>query len=159
MPQRFLEQNRRIIKEIIMEQTRRTSTNSIYEPYILTDIGCRNIWEAGHRTGYCFNLTINYYRGLPLSCIDQITFWVDGEQIDPEDMYIQHRGREYHYPDILKDDMATDLYWEFGGLLRVIIKKKGGIAQGIHHVKLILGTRRSYTPTMVAQWEKDMTIA
>lgn len=133
--------------------------NSMYKNHILTDVGCRSIWERGKKTGYCINLKINYYRGLPLSCIDQIALTVDGEEIDPEDLYIQHNGREYHYPDILKDNMCTDFYWTFGELLRVVVKKKGGIAQGVHKVKVVLGTRRSYTPTMISVCEKTLTFA
>ncbi len=146
-------------KKVFENSTHRTSTNSMYEPYMLTESGCRSIWQAGHRTGYCVNLTINYYRGLPLSCVDEISLWVDGEPVDPETMYVWCKDREYHYPDILKDTMATDIYWGFGDYLKVTIMKKGGIDQGIHHVKLRLCTRRSYTPTMVSEWEKDIMFA
>ncbi len=135
------------------------AANSMYGDHVLTDIGCRSVWEKGKKVGYCVNLKINYYRGLPLSCIDQITLTVDGETADLEDMYLQHNGREYHYPDILKDDMCTDFYWIFGDLLRVVVKKEGGLEQGVHHVELVLGTRRSYTPTMISVCEKDLTFA
>ena len=74
-------------------------------------------------------------------------------------MYLQNYGRLYHYPDILKDDMCTDFYWIFRELLRVVVKKEGGIQQGRHHVGLVLGVRRSYTPTMVSVCEKDLTFA
>ena len=120
---------------------------------------CRSVWEKGEKTGYHINLKINYYRGLPLSCIDEITLAVDGEKVDPATMYVQHNGREYPYLDILKDDMCTDFYWIFGELLTVYVKKPGGISQGVHNVKVVLGTRRSYTPTMVTECEKDLTFA
>jgi hypothetical protein len=131
----------------------------MYEQHILTDEGCRSIWEHGKKVGYCVNLKINYYRGLPLCCIDEITLEVDGEKVDPSAMVLQHNGREYAYLDILKDDFPTDFYWLFGEKLRVVIKKQGGIEQGLHTVKLTLGTRRSYTPTMVAQCKKVLTFA
>lgn len=131
----------------------------MYDKHILTDIGCRSVWELGKKVGYAVNLTINYYRGLPLSCVDEITLWVDGQSIDPSMMYLQHQGREIAYLDILKDDFPTDLYWIFGEHLRVVIKKEGGISQGRHTVKVRLGTRRSYTPTMIAESEKELTFA
>lgn len=131
----------------------------MYDTHILTDVGCRSLWEHGKKTGYCVNIKINYYRGLPLCCIDQITLEVDGEKVDPETMYVQHNGREYPYLELLKDDFPTDIYWIFGELLRVVIKKDGGIDQGRHQVKLTLGTRRSYTPTMVSVCEKTLTFA
>jgi hypothetical protein len=131
----------------------------MYDQHILTDQGCRSVWAHGEKVGYAVNLTINYYRGLPLCCVDEISLEVDGEAVDPASMVLQHRGREYPYLDIFKDDFPTDFYWLFGENLRVVIQKEGGIEQGRHLVKLTLGTRRSYTPTMVAKCEKTLTFA
>ena len=41
----------------------------MYDKHILTDEGARSIWEDGKKVGYCVNLKINYYRGLPLCCV------------------------------------------------------------------------------------------
>jgi hypothetical protein len=131
----------------------------MYDNHILTDEGCRSIWEHGKKVGYCVNLKINYYRGLPLCCIDEISLEIDGEKIDPAAMSLQHNGREYAYLDILQDDFPTDFYWLFGEKLRVVIRREGGIGQGRHLVKVTLATRRSYTPTMVSHCEKVLTIA
>ena len=131
----------------------------MYDTHILSETGARSIWEHGKKTGYAVNISINYYRGLPLCCVDEITLEIDGRKIEPGTMYVQHKGREYPYLDILKDDFPTDFYWVFGQFLRVVIKNGTGIEQGIHNVKLTLGTRRSYTPTMVAVSEKKITFA
>jgi len=131
----------------------------MYDAHILTDVGCRSIWEHGKKVGYCVNLKINYYRGLPLCCVDEIYLEVDGQPVDPASMFVQTNGREYPYLDILKDDFPTDFYWIFGELLRVVVRKDGGIDQGCHNVKLRLGTRRSYTPTMVSECSKTLTFA
>jgi len=131
----------------------------MYDKHILSDANARSVWEHGKKYGYQFQVTINYYRGLPISCIDQITMEIDGEKVDPEQMYVWHRGIEFHYPDILKDTCPTDFYWRFGEPITVIVKNGTGIEQGIHHCKLTLGTRRSYTPTMVSVCEKDVTFA
>lgn len=131
----------------------------MYDPYVLSEVGSRNVWEAGKKVGYAVNLKINYYRGLPLSCVDEISLWIDDEKVDPKTMYLQHRDREYAYEDILKDNFPTDFYWLFGELLRVVVKKEGGIEQGPHKVKVVLRTRRSYTPTMVATCEKELIFA
>ena len=131
----------------------------MYDKHILTERGCRSVWEHGKKIGYCLNITINYYRGLPLCCVDQITMEIDGKEVDKSQMYVQHRGRECPYFDILKDDFPTDFYWLFGEPLTVVVKNGEGIEQGIHHCRLTLGTRRSYTPTMVSVCEKDITFA
>ena len=131
----------------------------MYDKHILTDEGCRSVWENGRKTGYALNLTINYYRGLPLCCVDQISIEIDGKLVEPENMFLQHQGREYHYPDILKDDFPSDFYWLFGEKLRVVVHQDGGIEQGRHDVKVTLGTRRSYTPTMMAICKKTLTFA
>lgn len=131
----------------------------MHDTHILTDVGCRNEWENGRKVGYAMNITINYYRGLPLCCVDEISLWVDDEKIDPKMLYVQHKGREYAYEEILADDFQTDFYWNFGEYLRVVVRKEGGVEQGVHKVKLRLGTRRSYTPTMVSTCEKMLIFA
>ena len=131
----------------------------MYDKHILSDNNARSVWADGKKYGYQFQVTINYYRGLPLCCVDQITMMIDGEQVPYDQMYVQHRGREYPYLDILKDDFPTDFYWLFGEPITVLVKNGTGIEQGIHHCKLTLGTRRSYTPTMVSVCEKDVTFA
>lgn len=131
----------------------------MYNTHILTDEGARSVWENGKRTGYAMNLRINYYRGLPLCCVEAIDIEVDGKKVPPEAMLLQHQGREYPYLDILSDDFPEDFYWLFGQKLRVVVKQPGGIPQGHHMVKVTLGTRRSYTPTMWATIEKDIVFA
>jgi len=131
----------------------------MYDAHILTPNNARSVWANGKKYGYQFQITINYYRGLPLCCVDQITMEIDGKEVDKSQMYVQHRGREYPYFDILKDDFPTDFYWLFGEPLTVVVKNGEGIEQGIHHCRLTLGTRRSYTPTMVSVCEKDITFA
>jgi hypothetical protein len=131
----------------------------MYDTKILTDVGCRSLWEHGKKVGYCVNLTINYYRGLPLCCVDEIALEVDGRPVDPAALILQHQGREIPYLDILKDDFPTDFYWLFGEMLRVVVVQEGGIKQGRHKVKLRLCTRRSYTPTMVSECTKVLTFA
>lgn len=131
----------------------------MYDNCFLTDHDCRSIYEHGRKVGYAVDLTINYYRGLPLCCVDEITLVVDGRKVDPSLMYVSHRGKEFPYEDILRDDFPTDFYWLFGEYLRVIVKQDGGIEQGRHAVKATLGTRRSYTPTMVSTCEKVLTFA
>lgn len=136
-----------------------TSSNSMYSAHVISEAGPRSIWEDGKKTGFCLNLKINYYRGLPLSCIDEITLAVDDRLVDPETMYVTSEGKTFHYPDILKDDMDNSVYWRFGKLLKVTVMQPGGLEQGVHNVKLRLGTRRSYTPTMISTCEKDLTFA
>ena len=131
----------------------------MYDSHVLTEHDCRSMWEHGKKYGYCVDITINYYRGLPLCCVDEIALEVDGEAVKPEDMVLRLCGKEMPYTDILQDDYPTDFYWPFGEYLKVIVLKDGGIPQGRHHVKLTLKTRRSYTPTMVAVCEKDLTFA
>ena len=151
-----------IYKEIIFQKMFHSfcyKEELMYDKHILREEGARSVWEHGKKTGYQFNLTINYYRGLPLCCIDEIAMQIDGENVDPAQMYLQHQGREYPYLDVLKDDFPTDFYWLFGEMLTVVVRNGCGIEQGVHHCRLKLGTRRSYTPTMVSYCEKDITFA
>ena len=129
----------------------------MYDTHVLTDVGARSVWEHGKKVGYQIKLRIPYYRGLPLSCIDVIELWVDGEKVDPETMYVTSQGKTYKYLDIFRDDMETETYWLFGDFLTVTIKKDGGIEQGHHEVRANLGVRCSYSPTRMADYERIIT--
>ena len=94
----------------------------MYDKQILSNNNARSVWEHGRKYGYQFQVTINYYRGLPLCCVDQITMVIDGEQVPYDQMYVQHRGREYPYLDILKHNFPTDFYWLFGEPITVVVK-------------------------------------
>jgi hypothetical protein len=146
----------------MMSEVREASkirATDMYSTHVLSDIGARSVYLDGKRTGYVINLKTCYYRGLPLSCIDFIELEVDGEPVRPEDMTVFCGGKEYAYLDLFKDDMETETYWPFGSLLRVVVKKDGGIPQGRHQVKVHLGVRCSYTPTREATCEKQLTFA
>ena len=131
----------------------------MYDTHILSEVGARSVWEHGKKIGYAINITINNYRGQPLCCVDEITIEIDGKKVNPETMYLQHCGVEYKYLDIFKDDFPPEIYWVFGKFLRVVILNGEGIDQGIHNVKLTLGTRKSYTPTVISVCEKKITFA
>lgn len=133
--------------------------HELYENDILTNVGARSVYEHGRRIGFCVNIRINYYRGLPLSCLDYIVLTVDGETARPEDMIVRCSGKEYPYLHILSDDMETDTYWLFGDYLRVTVLRAGGIEPGRHEVTLNLGVRRSYTPTLESSCTKTLTFA
>ena len=70
----------------------------MYDSHILTEHDCRNMWEHGKKYGYGVDITINYYRGLPLSCVEEIALEVDGEPIDPADMILRISGKEFLTP-------------------------------------------------------------
>jgi hypothetical protein len=141
------------------QQTNKIRATDMYTTHVLTDVGARSVYLDGKRTGYAVNLKTCYYRGLPLSCIDFIELEVDGQPVPPEDMTVQCGGKEYAYLDLFKDDMETETYWPFGSLLRVVVRKDGGISQGHHKVNVHLGVRCSYTATREATCEKELTFA
>ena len=142
--------------EIDMSKARLTD---MHRTHILSNAGARSVYEKGKRVGYCVNLRISYYRGVPLSLVDFIELWVDGEAVPPEDMTVQCEGKEYPYLDIFKDNFETETWWRFGEYLRVIVKKDGGIPVGHHKVKLHVGVRCSYIPTREATYETVLTFA
>lgn len=124
-------------------------------PLILRDYG-RNIYENGERIGYCLDIRICGYRGLPVNQIRALVFEVDGVTLPDECKYIRYENREYPFDDVGTDKIENQWFWKYGDNLRVFFKVPGGIPQGLHEVKFGLALRDHYSST--AYCNKTVTI-
>lgn len=124
-------------------------------PLILADYG-RNIYEKGERIGYCLDVRICGYRGLPINQIRALIFEVDGVTLPDECKSIRYENREYPFDDVGTDKIESYWFWKYGDYLRVFFKIPGGIPQGIHDVKFGLALRDHYSST--AYCAKQVTI-
>jgi len=124
-------------------------------PLILHDYG-RNIYDKGERIGYCLDVRICGYRGLPVNQIRALVFTVDGVEIPDEVKFIRYENREHPFEDIGTDKIENQWFWKYGDYLRVFFKLPGGIAQGLHEVKFGLALRDHYSSTAFCQ--KTVTI-
>ncbi|MGI6334656.1 MAG: C-glycoside deglycosidase beta subunit domain-containing protein [Saccharofermentanales bacterium] len=126
-----------------------------FNPLILADYG-RNIYNRGQRIGYCLDIRICGYRGLPINQIRALTFEVDGVAIPEESLSIWYENRQHPFADVGTDKIEINWFWKYGDYLRIFIEVPGGIEQGIHDVKFGLALRDHYSST--AYCAKPVTI-
>ena len=126
-----------------------------YNPLLMHNFG-RNIYEKGEKIGYCVDVRIPGYRGLPINQIQKLCFEVDGQWIDDDCKYIWYDGRDFPISAIGTGRFDNEWMWKYQDYLRVFFKIPGGIPQGVHHVKYGIALRDHYSTT--AYCEKDVTI-
>ena len=126
-----------------------------YNPLLMHNYG-RNIYSKGEKIGFCLDIRIPGYRGLPINQIQTIAFEVNGEWIGTERMSIWYDGRYFPFSAIGTGRFDNEWMWKYQDYLRVFIDYPGGLPQGVYNVKYGLALRDHYSTT--AYCEKDVTI-
>ena len=120
--------------------------------------GFKNIEKDGKITGYQFQFKAQYYRGITLSIVHNISVNVDGEDAAREDISLTVNGETFTLDQMLTV-IDPDYRWEFGEYATVNVKKEGGLAKGPHHIKAVQLIVPSYMPFPVeAVCETDFVI-
>lgn len=121
--------------------------------------GFKNIVEDGKVAGYQFQFKAQYYRGITLSIVHNISVNVDGEDAAREDISLTVNGETFTLDEMLTV-VDPDYRWEFGEYATVNVKKEGGLSAGNHHIKAVQLIVPSYMPFPVeAVCETDFVIA
>jgi hypothetical protein len=105
--------------------------------------GFRNTGEAGARDGFQVRLRQPNYRATRLSLLAGVDIVVDGETYASADSRFVVAGREYTHEEMLA---ATDVRWEVGTHMTVLIKRPGGLLAGVHEVSSMIAFRHPYFP-------------
>lgn len=123
----------------------------MYEKYMLCKDSLANVED-----GFELKVRIPYYRGVPLSCVEDFIVEVDGEKFTGSDISFTVSGGTFSL-----DEMPTITFfrWEFGEKATLTVKKPGGLAPGAHKVSVDSLVRVSYMPfrSYVNAWA-DMSI-
>lgn len=120
--------------------------------------GFKNIAEDGKVTGFQFQFKAQYYRGITLSILHNISVNVDGEDFPREDISITVNGETFTLDQALTV-VDSDYRWEFGEFATINVKKEGGLAAGKHHIKSVQLIVPSYMPFPIeAVCETDFVI-
>ena len=120
--------------------------------------GFRNIETDGKITGYQFQFKAQYYRGITLSIVHDITVNVDGEDAAREDISLTVNGETFTLDEMLTV-VDSDYRWELGEFATVNVKKEGGLAAGKHHIKAVQTIVPSYMPfPLITACETDCEI-
>ena len=126
-----------------------------WNPRLLEDYG-RNHYKDGVCLGYCLDIRIPGYRGLPINQIEAIGFEVDGVWIPDDVKYVWYQGKDFPISDIGTGKLDNHWMWRYQDALRIFLKIPGGIEQGVHFVKYGISLRDHYATR--ACCEKEVTI-
>ncbi|RCA11202.1 C-glycoside deglycosidase beta subunit domain-containing protein [Enterococcus durans] len=116
----------------------------MFDGNVLKEKSFKNITEAGKTTGFEVQTNITYYRGIPLSMINNIRVFVDGREVPREDIRFSVDKVDWFTLDELKT--VTSYKWEYNVAATVRVLQDGGLAKGKHDIKLNVITRTAYIP-------------
>lgn len=128
----------------------------MFDNYIIQDKGFRNTYEKGERTGFIVKARINYYRGIPLSMLEDVQVAVDGEHFTTDDMTFIVNDIRYTFKEM---NTVSNINWFFGDDLTIEIRKPGGLTPGSKEVEMWLTPRNSYFGKFQAYMKRTMTFA
>ena len=113
-----------------------------YNKILICKDDIENVVVEGVPIGYEFKIKYPSYRGVFLSCIEDLRFKMDGEDIDRKDIYFYLNGKQFlldELPECFKE------YWFVREKATVRVMKSGGIAPGEHSLNVFMKHRVPYT--------------
>ncbi len=108
---------------------------------------CKNVEEDGTIIGFEMETHITYYRGIPLSMINDLAVEVDGEEVPAED--IRFTPDHIDWFSLKEMETVSTIKWEYGARGTVRVLREGGLSRGAHQVKLTVCTRTAYIPVPI----------
>ncbi|MEH7083597.1 DUF6379 domain-containing protein [Neobacillus drentensis] len=120
----------------------------MFDNNVFLENTCKNIVESGHVTGFELKTNITYYRGIPLSMVNDIGVEFDGEKVAREKIVCS--VDEVNWFTLDEMETVTSYKWEYGEPLTIRVLKEGGLSKGKHKVTLDVVVRTAYIPVPLA---------
>ncbi len=108
----------------------------------------RNVVKNGNSVGYELETHITYYRGIPLSMVNEIIVKVDGVQEPAENLRCSVDGGEYWFT-LAEMETVIGHKWEYGEKMIVFVQREGGLSKGEHKVEMTVSIRTAYIPVPI----------
>jgi len=115
----------------------------MFEPYVICDDGFENVEKEGKIIGFQLKTRIAYYRGVPLSMVDDIELHVDDIPVEREKIRFTVGNETFTLKEM---ETVTSTKWEFGQKATIFVDQTGGLKRGEHKVSLRQVTRVAYYP-------------
>ena len=115
----------------------------MFEHQLIQATGFRNHGPVGARDGFEIRLRVPNYRGMRLSLLDGIDVTVDGEFFSHEITSLILGSVTF---DLTAQRAAATVRWAIEEPASVLVPKPGGLAPGIHDVKVAARVRSPYFP-------------
>ena len=115
-----------------------------------------NWYEDDVCTGFALDVRSFYYRGVPLALFESAYVKIDGEVYGPDVMRVLVDGEMFEFEDMCD---VTLHYWNKGCPAKLIIRKPGGLAKGVHEVSAIAEIRAYYMREGFAPRRRSVSFA
>ena len=113
-----------------------------YNKILICKDDITNVVVEGITIGYEFKIKYPSYRGAFLSCIEDLKFKIDDEEIDKADVYFYVNGKQFLLSELSE---CFKEYWFVRDKATIRVMKDGGIAAGEHKVNVYMKHRVPYT--------------
>lgn len=113
-----------------------------YNKIMICPDDMRNVLSGDKVMGYSFKIKYPSYRGAFLSCIEELKFWVDGEEVPSASVAFQLGGKEFlieELPECFKE------YWYVRTPATIRVFRDGGLPAGEHKLRVFMKHRVPYT--------------
>lgn len=98
----------------------------------------KNECKNGVIEGYSLQVRIPFYRSVPLSCIEQISIKIDGDEKKQEDIRFVYNGVIYNLTEL---PALMNVWWELVEKAKIIVSDSRGLKEGKHNVELTVKLR------------------
>lgn len=115
-----------------------------FDYYAFSEESCKNVIRNGVIVGFELKTRITYYRGIPLSMIDNIEIRVDNRLVDKTKIHFTPNGEDWF--TLSEMETVSAIKWEFGEEATVFVAQEGGLPQGKHKVSLRTTVTVAYAP-------------
>jgi hypothetical protein len=112
-----------------------------YDQYLIWQDGCKNMTVNGQVIGYTFQIRMPNFRGNYLSCVEQLAFTLDGEEVPVESMEVLLNNKRFRIADFPKLFME---YWDVNDCAVIEVMKEGGL-RGTHKIGAAMKLRYGYS--------------
>jgi hypothetical protein len=126
----------------------------MYDKHIIYPNSLHNLADG---SGFALGVRLPYYRGQPLSVVEDITVKIDGEAVPREQVRFSVRGKTWTLDQLEENTIER---WEFGEVADVSVLQPRSLAAGEHEVAVGVQLRISYLPwSPVTNCTRSETIA
>ncbi|MEM5014229.1 DUF6379 domain-containing protein [Niallia taxi] len=115
----------------------------MFEKYLISEKTFHNVEKKGEIIGYAVGLRIPYYRGITLSCINEINLTINGESVPCDDITIVVETGSFPYSEI---STVINNRWEMTEEAVVFVNAPGGLEDKEHTIEAFVSLRISYQP-------------
>ncbi|MGL5435446.1 MAG: C-glycoside deglycosidase beta subunit domain-containing protein [Lachnospiraceae bacterium] len=116
----------------------------MFDNNVFIEGSCKNVTENNEVKGFEVQTHITYYRGVPLSMVNEVRVRVDGQAVPAEQIRCSVDQNDWF--SLSEMETVTTYKWEYGEPLYIRVLNGSGLAKGKHEVELAVVTRTAYIP-------------